>query len=132
MARRLALTSLLVPDYDQAIAFFTGVLGFELRCDEALSPEKRWVIVAPSPDSAGLLLARAATDEQKAMIGKQGGGRVWLFLHTDDLARDVARIREARLELEGEPRTEDFGQVVVFKDIYGNRWDLIQPTEDTA
>lgn len=127
MRRHLALTSFLVPDYDDAISFFTSVMDFELVEDEPREGGKRWVVVRPGPGSSGLLLAQPGNDEQRAMIGRQGGGRVWLFLHTDDFERDIARVRAAGLETEGEPRDEEYGSVVVFKDKWGNRWDLIQP-----
>ncbi len=127
MTRRLAHTALLVPEYDDAIRFFTQVLRFELLEDRPLSPGKRWVRVAPSRDGGALLLARAATPEQRALVGRQGGGRVWLFLHTDDFDADLARLRGHGVELAEPPRDEPYGRVVVFIDPWGNRWDLIQP-----
>lgn len=128
MGQALAAIALLVPDYDEAIAYFTSVLGFDLVEDTPLSAEKRWVRVRP-PGSSGtaFLLARAATDEQRAAIGRQGAGRVWLFLHTDDLARDHARLVAAGVRFDGPPRREPYGTVAVFTDRYGNRWDLIEP-----
>jgi len=128
MSQELAAVALLVPDYDEAIAYFTGTLGFELLEDTPVSADKRWVRVRP-PGSRGtaLLLARAANDAQRAAIGRQGGGRVWLFLHTDDLAADHARLAARGVAFDGPPRREPYGQVAVFTDRYGNRWDLIQP-----
>ena len=127
MPQRLALTALLVTDYDPAIAFFTTALGWDLVEDVAQGPEKRWVVVAPAGGS-GLLLARAADEGQRAMIGKQGGGRVFLFLETDDFDRDHARMTAAGVRFLEAPRREVYGTVAVFEDISGNRWDLIEKT----
>jgi predicted enzyme related to lactoylglutathione lyase len=127
MPRSLALTSLLVPDYDEALAFFTQALRFEVLEDRALAPGKRWVVVAPSSSGGALLLARASTPEQRALIGHQGGGRVWLFLHTDDLDADRAHMRAHGVVFAEEPRSEPYGRVLVFTDPWGNRWDLMQP-----
>ena len=127
MPRRLAYTSLLVPDYDEGINFFTRALRFELLEDTPLSPGKRWVRVAPSHEGGALLLARASNAEQQALIGKQGGGRVWLFLHTDDLDADIAHMRAHGVQFAETPRSEAYGRVVVFLDPWGNRWDLIEP-----
>jgi catechol 2,3-dioxygenase-like lactoylglutathione lyase family enzyme len=128
MSQELAAVALLVPDYDEAIAYFTGTLGFELLEDTPLGAEKRWVRVRP-PGSRGtaFLLARAANEAQRAAIGRQGAGRVWLFLHTDDVAADHARLVSRGVAFEGSPRREAYGAVAVFTDRYGNRWDLIQP-----
>lgn len=122
----LSRVALLVDDYDRAIAYFTAVLGFSLVEDTRLSDTKRWVVVAP-PGSreSTLLLARAATEEQRAAIGRQGGGRVFLFLETDDFARDYAAYRERGVTFVQTPREEAYGKVVVFQDLYGNKWDLI-------
>ncbi|MGE4072586.1 MAG: VOC family protein [Lysobacterales bacterium] len=122
---KLALTALLVRDYDEAIAFFTGVLGFALVSDEPRGEGKRWVVVAPAEGGA-LLLARAVTDEQRAAVGRQSGGRVGWFLHVDDFQADYARLRAAGVRFCEEPRHEPYGWVVVFEDLYGNRWDLLQ------
>jgi len=124
----LGLTALVVRDYDEAIAFYRDALGFELREDSRLPDGGRWVVVAP-PGSreTGLLLARAATAEQAERIGDQTGGRVGLFLTTDDFDRDYKRMVAAGVVFEEEPRYEPYGAVVVFQDLYGNRWDLIQP-----
>jgi catechol 2,3-dioxygenase-like lactoylglutathione lyase family enzyme len=124
----LALTALLVRDYDEAIAFFVDMLGFELREDRPVPEQgKRWVVVAPrGAGSAGLLLARAV-GEQQAGIGRQAAGRVFLFLHTDDVHRDVAIFRTRGVEFVREPATAGFGTAAVFRDLYGNLWDLVQP-----
>ena len=126
--RRLAHVALLVHDYDEAIAFFTGSLGFALLEDTALDGEKRWVLVAPRYDATAcaLLLACAVTPEQARHVGQQGGGRVFLFLHTDDFARDHAAFRARGVHFIEEPRHESYGTVAVFLDLYGNKWDLIQ------
>ncbi|MBE7212918.1 MAG: VOC family protein [Gluconacetobacter diazotrophicus] len=127
MSRKLALTTLLVEDYDDAIAFFVGGLGFELRHDAPLPAGKRWVVVAPPGGGCGLLLARASGERQRRAVGDQSGGRVFLFLETDDLARDHATYAERGVRFLEEPRREPYGTVAVFLDLYGNRWDLIQP-----
>lgn len=119
-------TALIVRDYDEAIAWFTTVLGFEL-IDDTPQPGKRWVVVAPPGAREGsLLLARASTDEQRSAIGKQGAGRVMFFLHTDDFARDHDAMRARGVQFVEAPRDESYGTVVVFVDLYGNRWDLVQ------
>ena len=128
MTRRLPYTSLLVDDYDRAIAWFTQVLRFELLQDTPLAPGKRWVVVAPARDGGGaLLLARASTPQQQALVGGQGGGRVWLFLHTDDFEGDFAHLQAHGVHFAETPRSEPYGRVVVFEDCWGNRWDLIEP-----
>lgn len=126
MPQRLGLTTLLVHDYDDAIAYYVGVLGFDLREDTPLTDGKRWVVVAPSGTGAGLLLARAVGDRQRRAIGDQGGGRVFLFLETDDFARDYLAYVERGVSFIETPRHEAYGTVAVFEDILGNRWDLIQ------
>ena len=126
MSRRIAQIALLVRDYDEAIAWFASALGFVLLEDSDHGNGKRWVRMAPSPDATfNLLLAKASTPEQQACIGRQHGGRVGFFLHTDDFAADHARLAAAGARFEGEPRHEAYGTVVVFRDLYGNRWDLI-------
>lgn len=131
MTRRLAHTAFLVRDYDEAIEWLTDVLEFTVVEDTPLSADKRWVVVAPSPPGPGqgmtLLLARAANPEQETRIGNQTGGRVFLFLHTHDFDRDYARMKAKGVRFMEEPRTEEYGTVVVFEDLYGNRWDMIQP-----
>jgi catechol 2,3-dioxygenase-like lactoylglutathione lyase family enzyme len=125
----LALITLVVRDYDEAIAWFTGALGFVLAEDTAVG-DKRWVVVRPPSSSAtGLLLAQAASEAQRERIGDQAGGRVLLFLHTDDLARDHERMAAAGVRFMEEPRVEPYGTVAVFEDLYGNRWDLLQPAD---
>ena len=127
MNQSLALVSLLVPDYDRAIAFFTEALGFQLAEDTPLGGDKRWVVVRPRGGGAGLLLARADGAAQRARLGDQTGGRVFLFLHTDDFAGDHARMSAAGVRFVEAPRAEPYGTVAVFEDLCGNRWDLIQP-----
>ena len=130
-ARRLVMTTLVVRDYDEAIAFYTGVMRFRLVEDTVLSPTKRWVVVSPG-DGSALLLARAASPEQDAAIGRQAGSRVFLFLHTDDLDGDVAHLRAHGVRfVEEAPRNEPYGRVIVFHDLYGNKWDLIEPKGTT-
>jgi len=125
----LALTTLVVRDYDDAIAFYTGALGFELREDTALGGGKRWVVVAPAGSTGGgLLLAEAADAPQRARVGDQTGGRVAFFLHTDDFARDHDRMTAAGVRFVRKPQRETWGMVAVFEDLYGNRWDLIEPS----
>lgn len=127
MSRHLALLSLLVRDYDEAIAFYVGKLGFELVEDSELGAGKRWVVVSPGPGGSRFLLAQASDAQQAALIGGQGGGRVWLFLHTDDFEGDHARMTAAGVRFLEDPRHEAYGSVAVFEDLYGNRWDLLQP-----
>jgi len=119
--------ALVIRDYDEAIAFFTGALGFQLIEDTAMGDGKRWVVVAPA-DSRGtsLLLARAVTPEQVSRIGNQTGGRVFLFLRTDDFWRDYRGMKERGVNFLEEPREEEYATVVVFQDLYGNKWDLLQ------
>ena len=128
MQQYLAGISLVVNDYDEAIEFYTRKLSFTLLEDTRMSDTKRWVVIAP-PGSTGctLLLAKAANDAQKAAVGNQTGGRVFLFLHTDNFDRDYKQMQEAGIEFIESPRQEAYGKVVVFADLYGNRWDLIEP-----
>ena len=127
----LHLTAILVEDYDSAIAFFTQALGFELAEDSASTTNdgraKRWVVVRPPGGQTGILLARADGETQAAAIGNQHAGRVGFFLQVDDFDAGYRRMRAAGVEFLGEPRTEPYGQVVVFRDIAGNRWDLRGP-----
>jgi catechol 2,3-dioxygenase-like lactoylglutathione lyase family enzyme len=128
MASHLACVAVLVRDYDEAIAYYTGTLGFSLLEDRPLGADKRWVRVAPpGARETSLLLARASTPEQRTAVGNQAGGRVWLFLHTDDFARDYAAFRARGVTFAEAPRHEEYGTVAVFTDLYGNRWDLIGP-----
>jgi catechol 2,3-dioxygenase-like lactoylglutathione lyase family enzyme len=126
----IAAISLVVPDYDEAIGYYTDVLGFVVCEDRVMAPGKRWVTVAP-PGGRGprLLLARAANHTQTSRIGNQTGGRVFLFLHTDDFQRDHATFISRGVVFVGEPRIEPYGTVAVFRDRYGNLWDLIEPTD---
>lgn len=124
--RRVATVTLLVPDYDEAIAFYVGVLGFELL-DDVDEGRKRFVRVAPRGSGAALLLARATTRHQRLLVGDQCGGRVGFFLETDDLRRDYARMRAAGIRFEEAPREERYGKVAVWRDPFGNRWDLLEP-----
>lgn len=130
-ASRLELVqiALVVRDYDEAIAWFRDALGFVVIEDRAMGPEKRWVLVAPRSDSSmRLLLAKAANAEQASRIGNQTGGRVFLFMHTDDFARDHAAFSARGVRFIEAPRHEAYGVVCVFEDLYGNRWDLIEPS----
>jgi catechol 2,3-dioxygenase-like lactoylglutathione lyase family enzyme len=125
----LAQIALVVKDYDEAIEFYTQKLSFELLEDTRLSDTKRWVVVAPSGGTGGckLLLAKAANEEQLSRVGNQTGGRVFLFMHTDDFWRDYDELRAKGVTFVREPSVESYGTVSVFKDIYGNLWDLIGP-----
>ncbi|EST31034.1 VOC family protein [Streptomyces niveus] len=123
----IALVTLVVRDYDEAIAFYTGSLGFDLVEDTDRGDGSRWVVVRPPGGEGALLLARAADDAQRGHVGAQTGGRVGFFLHTDDFARDHARMLAAGVRFLEEPRHEPYGSVAVFEDLYGNRWDLLQP-----
>ena len=128
MQRHIAAIALVIPDYDEAIRFFTEAMGFVLQEDDDRGGGKRWVRVAPRADSDfALLLAKAVTDEQRAAIGHQSGGRVFLFLHTDDFQRDYDRLAAWGVRFTEAPRHEEYGTVVVFLDPWGNKWDLIQP-----
>ena len=131
MKQHLALTSLVVRDYDEALAFYVGTLGFDLIEDSYVAEQdKRWVVVAPpGAVESRLLLARAIGEEQSSRIGNQTGGRVFLFLYTDDFWRDYEAYRSRGVTFVREPKTEPYGTVAVFRDPYGNLWDLLQPTE---
>ena len=124
----LGLTAIVIRDYDEAIDFYTRVLGFELKEDSPVPEQnKRWVVVAPPGASESrLLLARAVGEEQTSRVGNQTGGRVFLFLYTDDFWRDYREYQEKGVIFVREPTTEDFGTVAVFRDLYGNLWDLVQ------
>ncbi len=124
--QRLALAALLVRDYDEAIAFYVTKVGFDLIENTDMGGGKRWVVVRPPGSDGALLLAKALGD-QAARVGDQAGGRVFLFLHTDDFAADHARMTTAGVRFLEAPRHEPYGSVAVFEDLYGNRWDLIQP-----
>ena len=130
MKQHVGLTAVVVKEYDEAIDFYTKVLDFVL-IDDSYVPEqdKRWVVVAP-PGNIGsqILLARAVGDEQLSRVGNQTGGRVFLFLYTDDFWRDYQTYVDRGVEFVREPKTEDYGIVAVFRDLYGNLWDLVQPS----
>lgn len=131
MTQQIGQIALVVDDYDEAIAFYTQKLQFVLLEDTPLSETKRWVVVAPKGwTGCRLLLAKATTEEQKSRVGNQTGGRVFLFLYTDDLMRDYASMHKAGVSFVREPSKEPYGMVAVFKDLYGNLWDFIQ-TEKT-
>ncbi|MGD9571620.1 MAG: VOC family protein [Thermoleophilia bacterium] len=123
---RLALVTVVVEDYDAAIAFFVDALGFTLAEDTPLGGGKRWVVVSPGPGSAGVLLARAATPGQAARVGDQTGGRVGFFLDVDDFAEAHGRMTAAGVRFVEGPREEAYGTVAVFEDLMGNRWDLVE------
>ena len=130
MPQRIAHIALLVRDYDEAIAWYTQKLGFRLIADAPVSPGKRWVLVAPpGQGGAQVLLARAEGDDQQARIGDQTGGRVFLFLRTSDFAHDHAAMQAKGVRFLEPPRQEAYGSVAVFEDLYGNRWDLLQPAD---
>lgn len=129
-ARRIALTALLVRDYDEAIAWYRDKLGFHLIEDTPLGPAKRWVVMNPQKAAgASLLLAKATGPKQEAAIGRQSGGRVFLFLHTDDFDRDYHRMRAQGVMFREAPRKEPYGTVTVFADLCGNLWDLLEPVQ---
>jgi catechol 2,3-dioxygenase-like lactoylglutathione lyase family enzyme len=130
MTRSIAALALVVRDYNEAISFFTDALRFTLIEDTPLGADKRWVTVAPSgAPGAALLLAKAANAEQLAHVGNQTGGRVFLFLHTSDFWDDYRHMQAHGVKFAEEPREEPYGRVVVFFDLYGNQWDLVQPNE---
>ncbi|MGR3292035.1 MAG: VOC family protein [Paracoccaceae bacterium] len=128
MKQRIGLVALVVPEYEPALDFFVGGLGFELIEDRP-DGAKRWLVIRPAGAETGLVLARADGIKQTAAIGNQTGGRVGFFLHTDDFYRDAKRIHEAGGVFEEEPRHELYGIVAVFSDPFGNRWDLIEPAD---
>lgn len=131
MYQRIAHISLVVRDYDEAIDFYTKKLDFELLEDTQLNEEKRWVIVAPrGAKECGLLLAKAANEEQVKCIGNQSGGRVLLFLFTDDFWRDYHKLKKRDVNFVRLPQKQDYGTVAVFQDLYGNLWDLLQPDKN--
>ncbi|MEU6866292.1 VOC family protein [Streptomyces sp. NPDC046876] len=133
MPSHIALTALVVHDYDEAVDFYTRALGFTLVEDTPRPDGSRWVVVRPrGATESALLLARAKNDTQRARVGDQTGGRVGFFLHTDDFARDHARMTAEGVRFLEEPRHEPYGSVAVFEDLYGNRWDLLQPAPDAG
>ena len=129
MKQRLAHIAIVVNDYDEAIKFYTEKLHFDLVEDTQLSETKRWVLVRPKgSNECCLLLAKAANEEQRSRVGNQTGGRVFLFLHTDNFERDYQNLLDHQIEIVRQPQREEYGTVAVFKDLYGNLWDLIEPT----
>ena len=130
MRQRLAHIAIVVNDYDEAIKFYTEKLHFDLIEDTQLSETKRWILVRPKGgDSCCLLLAKAANDEQRSRVGNQTGGRVFLFLHTDNFERDYQNLLDHQIEIVRQPQREEYGTVAVFKDLYGNLWDMIGPNK---
>ena len=127
MSQSIAAVALLVADYDEALDFFAGKLRFDIVEDTPLPGGKRWLLVRPRGGGTALLLARAATPEQASRVGDQAGGRVFLFLRTDDFWRDYHDMKGRGVRFAEEPREEDYGTVAVFLDLYGNRWDLVGP-----
>lgn len=131
MKQRIAHIALVVADYDEAIAFYTQKLHFDLIEDTILSETKRWVLVAPKgAQDFSLLLAKAANKEQLERVGNQTGGRVFLFLNTDNFERDYQNLLDNKVKIIREPTIEVYGKIAVFADIYGNLWDLIERTDD--
>ncbi len=130
MKQRIAHISMVVEDYDRAIKFYTSILHFQLIEDTVLSPNKRWVLIAPSGSSeCSLLLAKAANDEQMSSVGNQTGGRIFLFLHTDDFKRDYQNLLDNNVLIVRGPVEETWGMVAVFADPWGNLWDLVEPNK---
>ena len=130
MRQRIAHIALVVKDYDEAIEFYTQALDFDLLEDTKIDDEKRWVIVAPKgAKECCLLLAKAANEQQAASIGNQTGGRVFLFLFTDDFWRDYNKMQERNIKFVRPPKEEIYGTVAVFEDLYGNMWDLLEPND---
>lgn len=128
MKQKLVHIAIVVKDYDEAIAFYTEKLNFELVEDSKQSTTKRWVIVKPKgTNGCSVLLAKAVNEEQQSRIGNQTGGRVFLFLYTDDIERDYKNLLLHNITIIRNPSTEDYGKVLVFADLYGNLWDLIEP-----
>ncbi len=128
MKQKLSHIALVVKDYDEAIKFYTEKLHFDLIEDTKLSETKRWVLIAPKgSDGCKLLLAKAANEEQKSRVGNQTGGRVFLFLYTDNFERDYTNLLQHNIKIVREPQKEVYGTVAVFEDLYGNLWDMIEP-----
>lgn len=131
MKQKIAHIALVVADYDEAIQFYTQKLHFTLVEDTTLSETKRWVLVAPRGSECCLLLAKAATDEQQSRVGNQTGGRVFLFLYTDNFQRDYQNLLDQQIKIVRPPVVESYGTVAVFEDLYGNLWDLIEPVSNS-
>jgi catechol 2,3-dioxygenase-like lactoylglutathione lyase family enzyme len=133
MTQTLAQLTFVVCEYDEAIAFFTQKLGFHLIEDSALAGGKRWVVVGPDgPGTLRLLLARASTPQEIRAVGNQTGGRVFLFLHTDNFSRDYRAMQSRGVKFLEAPREEPYGTVAVFEDLYGNKWDLLMPSSESS
>lgn len=131
MKQRIAQISLVVADYDEAIAFYTQKLHFTVVEDTVMSATKRWVVIAPPGNNGcNLLLAKAATEDQQSRVGNQTGGRVAFFLHTDNLQRDYQNLLQQNITIVRPPATAPYGKVLVFADLYGNLWDLIEPVDE--
>ncbi|PVF99396.1 Glyoxalase/Bleomycin resistance protein/Dihydroxybiphenyl dioxygenase [Serendipita vermifera] len=132
--QKIASVSFLVPDYDEGINYFVNKLSFTLTSDVQMGNGKRWVVVHPpnGTTGCGLVLAVPSNDVQKAALGNQAGGRVWLFLHSDKFWEDYERMKANGIEFMEEPRREPYGDVVVFRDCWGNKWDFIGPKQETA
>ncbi len=131
MKQKIAHITLVVDDYDDAINFYTEKLGFQLVEDTALSSTKRWVLVKrPGEEGTSLLLAKAVNDKQRERIGNQTGGRVFLFLYTDDFEGDYKNLLDNNIRIIRQPSVEDYGKVAVFEDLYGNQWDLLEPKNE--
>ena len=127
MKQAISAITVLVPDYDAGLDFYAEKLGFQVLEDKVLDDTKRWVLVSPTgKHGTSILLAKAVSTEEKTAIGNQAGGRVFLFLRTDNFDRDFAAFRGAGVQFQEEPRTEPYGKVAVFQDPFGNKWDLIQ------
>ncbi len=131
MKRKIAQISILVKDYDEAIDFYVNKLNFLLIEDTILDDDKRWVLVAPNKTNSALLLAKASGKNQEQFIGNQSGGRVFLFLNTDNFKKDYQNLIDNRIKIVRKPVNEPYGKVAVFEDLYGNLWDLIEPKKET-
>ena len=129
MRQHIGCIALLVRDYDEAVSFYTRALSFRVAEDREMGEGRRWVVLEPpGPPGCGLLLAKAKNEQEAAAVGRQAGGRVFLFLHTDDFARDHGEMKARGVRFNEEPRKEAYGTVAVFEDLYGNKWDLIMPS----
>ncbi len=133
MKQAIGAVSLLVKDYGEAVDFYTGALGFKVVENKALGDGRRWIMLSPRGSrGTRVLLARAKSTREARAVGRQAGGRVFLFLHTDDFGRDYRRMRRRGVRFIGDPRRETYGTVAVFEDLYGNKWDLLMPKRPRA
>ena len=131
MKQKIGYISLIVPNYDEARDYYTETLNFDLLEDTDMGDGKRWLLIAPKGSTGtAIILAEAKTNKEKRIVGNQGAGRVWLFLHTDDFYRDYDNYRNGGVQFLEEPRTEPYGTVAVFIDTFGNKWDLLQPNQN--